>query len=279
MPTVWQRICKKASVSNFLKHTVHRAKLTGRYERLNRIGGEPPHATYLEDSTEAKIDSWGMMLALSYQDIVNDEVGIFTSAAAELGREAARTLERECFAALLTDGTQLFTAKHENLLTGTTSTFGFPALDKAFTLMRQQKGMDNELIMVRPSFLLVPSTMEITARRLLTMGTVDGQPLGASTLYQGFPIVESAYLTKDNGLYVNEGSNRKDVPGNNDGWYLFADPNVMPVIVATFLYGKSSPTIQRANMRFSLDGIQYKATMHFEFNTSEFRGGVYAKGT
>jgi hypothetical protein len=278
VPTVWQRICKQASVTNFLKHTVHRTKFVGRFERLERIGGEPPHGTYMEDMTEAQIDTWGLMLTLSRKDIINDELGIFTDAAKQLGQEAARTLERECFAALLTDGAQLFTSAHKNYLSGATSAFGFDSLDAAFTLFRQQKGMDGEPIMVRPSFLLVPSTMKISVERLLSMGTTDGTPLGKKTLYQEFPVVDTAYLIQDNGLYVNEGSKRKNIPGSDVGWYLFADPNIMPVIVATFLNGKSKPTIQRANMRFSLDGIQYKAVLDFEFITSEFRGGVYAKG-
>ena len=153
IPTVWQRICKQASVPNFLTHTVHRTQLVGKFQRLNRIGAEPPHATYMEDMTEGKIDEWGLMLTLSRKDIINDAVGIFTSAAADLGREAARTLERECFAALLSDGAQLFRTQHRNLLTGANSVFGFDALDKAFTLFRQQKGMNGEPIMVRPSFL------------------------------------------------------------------------------------------------------------------------------
>ena len=278
VPTVWQRICKQTSVSNFLKHTVHRTQMVGEYQRLSRVGGEPPHATYQEDMTEAKIDSWGLMLTLSFQDIVNDEVGVFRDAAADLGRLAAVTLEKECFAALLSDGAQLFTTGHKNYLLGTDSAFGFDALDKAFTLFRKQTGMNGEPIMVRPSFLLLPSTLLINATRLLSMGTVDGSPLGQVTGYQNFPIVEAPYLVEANGLYTVEGSKRTAIPGNDAGWYLFADPNTLPVIVATFLNGRSRPTIQRANMRFSLDGIQYKSTMHFEFNTSEYRGGVYSKG-
>ena len=278
VPTVWQRICKQASVSNFMKHTVHRTYMVGEYQRLGRIGAEPPHATYMEDQTEAQIDTWGLMLTLSRQDIINDEVGVFNDAAANLGREASRTLERECFAALLTDGSELFTTAHKNYLSGTGSSFSFESMDKAMTLFRQQKDPAGRLIMVRPSFLLVPSSMEITVRRLLTMGTTDGTPLGKSTLYQGYPVIDSPFLTENNGLFVREGSKEKAVPGNDDGWYLFADPATMPVIVATFLNGKSRPTIERASMRFSLDGIQYKAIMDFEFNTSEFRGGVYAKG-
>jgi hypothetical protein len=278
VPTVWQQICKQASVSNFLKHTVHRAKLVGRYERLGRIGEEPPHATYMEDMTEAQIDTWGMMLTFSRKDILNDEIGVFRDAAADIGREGARTLERECFAALLLDGEELFTEKHANLYGGATSKFGFDALDQVFKKFREQKGMDGELIMVNPSFILLPPALEIKARRLLSMGTMDGQPLGASTLYQGFPTIVAPFLGKNNGLYINEGSKRKMIPGSDEGWYVFADPKIMPVIVATFLHGKTSPTIQRADMRFSLDGIQYKATMDFEFLTSEYRGGVHAKG-
>jgi hypothetical protein len=278
VPTVWQKICKQASVSNFLKHTVHRTKMVGRFERLERIGNEPPHATYMEDMTEAKIDSWGMMLALSHKDIINDEVGIFRDAAADIGREAARTLERECFAALLTDAPKLFTTGHKNYRSGTTSVFGFDALDKAFEMFWKQKGIDGELIMVRPSFILIPTCMYTTAFRLLSMGTIDGTPLGKVTGYQGFLIIDSPYLGTDNGLYVQEGSKRVSIPGNDTGWYVFASPNDMPVIVATFFNGKTSPTIQRANMRFSLDGIQYKATLDFEFLTSEYRGGVYNNG-
>jgi hypothetical protein len=278
VPTVWQKICKKTSVSNFLKHTVHRTKMVGRYERLGQVGGEPPHATYMEDKTEAKIDSWGMMLALSRKDIINDEVGIFTDAAADIGREASRTLERECFAALLIDGAQLFATTHKNYLSGTTSAFSFNSLDNANQLFWQQTGMNGELIMVRPSFLLVPTSRVMSITRLLSMGTIDGTPLGAKTGYQNFPCIDTPYLQTQNGLYTNTGSKKKQVPGNDDGWYLFASPTDMPVIVATFLNGKTSPTIERAKMRFSLDGIQYKAVLDFEFNTSEYRGGVYSKG-
>ena len=279
VPTVWEQICKKASVPNFLKHTVHRTKMVGHYERLERIGAEPPHATYMEDKTETQVDTWGLMLTLSRKDIINDEVGVFNDAVADIGREGARTLERECFAALLTDRTKLFTESHKNFLSGTNSVFSFDALDAAFRLFWEQKGADDELIMVRPSFLLIPTAMRTTVLRMLSMGTMDGSPLGKSTLYQDFPVIDSAYLGTNNGLYVKEGSNKKQVPGNDKGWYLFASPKDMPVIVATFLHGKTRPTIERAKMRFSLDGIQYKAIMDFEFNTSEHRGGVYAKGT
>jgi len=62
VPTLWQEICKKASVPNFLKHTVHRVEMLGDFQRLDRIGGEPPHATYMESQTESQIDTWGLML-------------------------------------------------------------------------------------------------------------------------------------------------------------------------------------------------------------------------
>ena len=189
---------------------------------------------------------------------------------AKVRAEAARTLERECFAALLTDGAQLFTNDHGNLLTGSTSAFGFEALDKAMRLFWEQKGMDGELIMVRPSFLLIPTAQKTTVMRLLSMGTTDGTPLGPRTLYQDYPVIDTPYLGTNNGLYVNEGSKKKMVPGNDKAWYLFASPTDIPVIVGTFLNGKTSPTIQRANMRFSLDG-------RGDSLAPECIGGVYAK--
>jgi len=284
VPTIWQEICKKASVPNFLKHTVHRVEMVGDFQRLSRIGEEPPHLTYQESHAEAQIDTWGAMLTLSRKDIINDAVGIFTDAAQRIGRKAAEKLEMECFAALLSDRDKLFLTtqnKHRQpnrLPNGPGSVFGFESLDKAFDLFYNQKSQAGTPILVQPSFLLVPSTMRFTVERLLTMGTMDGSPRGKLTLHQNYPFKVSPFLRQDNGLRTIEGSNIKEIPGSDTGWYLFADPNEMPVIVATFLNGKVKPTIERGNMRFSLDGLQYKAIMDFEFITSEFRGGVYSPG-
>ena len=63
------------------------------------------------------------------------------------------------------------------------------ALDKAFKLFWEQKGMDGELIMVRPSFLLIPMAMHTTILHLLSMRT-DGSPLGKCMLYQDFPVID-----------------------------------------------------------------------------------------
>jgi hypothetical protein len=279
VPTVWQRICKQASVSNFLKHTVHRTDMVGRFQRLVQVGTEPPHASFAEDMTETQIDEWGLMVALSRKDIINDEIGVFMEIPKQLGRIAAYTLEEECFAALLEDGKHLFKADHKNYLAGVDSAFSFKALDAVFNMIRRQTdAKTKKKIMVRPSFLLVPTTMKISAERLLSMGTMDGSPKGQRNFYQDFPVIDSPYLEKENGLFIGNGSNQTAIPGNDDGWYLFADPNIMPVIVATFLNGKTSPTVERGKMRFSLDGIQYKAIMDFEFVTSEHKGGVYSKG-
>jgi hypothetical protein len=180
---------------------------------------------------------------------------------------------------LLSDRDQLFTTAHRNRLAGGAgSVFSFEALDKAFDLFYDQKSQAGTPIMVQPAFLLIPSTMRFLVERLLTMGTTDGSPKGQLTLHQNYPFKVSPFLRVENGLQAVEGSKRTKIPGSNTGWYMFANPNDMPVIVATFLNGKVKPTIERANMRFSLDGIQYKAIMDFEFITSEFRGGVYSPG-
>ncbi|MDR0328232.1 MAG: hypothetical protein LBI05_08065 [Planctomycetaceae bacterium] len=234
VPTIWQEICKKASVPNFLKHTVHRVEMVGDFQRLSRIGEEPPHLTYMESQSESQIDTWGAMLTLSRKDIINDEVGIFVDAAQKIGRKAAEKLEQECFAALLSDKDKLFSTAHKNRLPGgASSVFSFESLDAAFDLFYNQKSQGGTPIMVQPSFLLIPSTMRFKVERLLTMGTTDGLPKGALTLHQNYPFKVSPFLRADNGLQTVEGSQIKKIAGSNDGWYLFANPNDMPVIVAT----------------------------------------------
>jgi hypothetical protein len=276
----WQRICGRASVTNFLKHTKHRTNMLGRFQRLSQIGGEPPHATFSESMFDSKIDSWGIMVAFTRQDIINDELGIFNNMAFELGKVASKTLEEECWIALLQLDSKIFTSAHHNLLTGNDSVFSFKALDNATTLFGKQKDPDGRPIMVRPAFLVVPQAIGISVSDLLSMGTKDGSDKGVVNNYQRLSngIVETPFLNVDNGLYTEVGSNVQAVPGSDTAWYLFASPSEMAVITATFLNGKERPTIERGNMRFTLDGVQYKAIMDFEFNGNEFRGAVKAKG-
>jgi hypothetical protein len=276
----WRKICSKASVPNFHKRTVHRVSMLGDFQLLDPIGQEPPHLTYAESEYDSEIREWGAMLAFSRRDIINDEVGIFTNAAAELGRKSAKILEKECWATLLVLGSSIFTSTHKNVLSGVNSAFSFEALDAAYTLFRKQKDEFGEPIDVRPAFLVLPSALYISATDLLSMGTKDGTDKGVQNRYKALRdgIVDSPFLDADNGLVSYYGSNKKPVTGSDTAWYLFASPSEMPVLTATFLNGKENATVERGNMRFTLDGVQYKAIIDFEFNGNEYRGAVKAIG-
>jgi hypothetical protein len=148
-------------------------------------------------------------------------------------------------------------------------------------LFRKQKDEHGEPIDVRPSLLLVPSALYISATDLLSKGTKDGTEKGEQNRYASFRngIVDSPFLDKENGLFTRAGSDKKAVSGSDTAWYMLASPSEMPIITAVFLNGKQKPTIERAAMRFSLNGnVQYGAWIDFEFNASEFRGGVKATG-
>jgi capsid protein len=280
VPTSWQKICAKGSVSNFLTHEVHRTQMLGEFQPLDEVGQEPPHLTYAETMTSTKIRDWGAMLAFGRKDIINDEVGVFTNAASELGKKCAITLDRQCFITLLRLGPQVFKTQNKNVLSGTGSAFSFEAMDKAWTLIRTQKDEFDQAIDLRPSYLLIPSTMAISVENLLSMGTLDGSEKGVQNRYKAFRdgIVETQLLTYDNGLSSKVGSNVTKYAGSDKAWYMLTAPSDAALITATFLNGKETPTTERGNMRFTLDGVQYKSIIDFDFVISDHRGAVKAIG-
>ncbi|MBX8803296.1 hypothetical protein HBA92_21455 [Ochrobactrum sp. MR28] len=139
-------------------------------EKVNEHG-EFKRGTFRESEEGLRIATYGKVIGLSRQMIINDQLGAFTQLIGDWGRKAAK-LEGDIVwdvvikNAKLKDGTPLFHADHKNLA-GTGTTLDQASLEAAHQAFRQQKDIDGDAINISPKFLFVDSSNEITAQKLI----------------------------------------------------------------------------------------------------------------
>ena len=112
--------------------------------------------------------------------IINDDLDAFTRIPALFGTAAA-TLESDVVWGIVTsnpamgDGVALFHATHKNLA-GTGTALDVANLGKARTAMAKQTGLDGKTVLnIRPAFLVVPSSLELTAEQLIAQNLVPAK--------------------------------------------------------------------------------------------------------
>lgn len=260
VPSGVQTLARSTTARDF--RAKHRINL-GEFPALEPVSeaGEFTSGTMAETSETYKLRTFGRIIAISRQAMVNDDLGAFADMSARIGR-AARAFEAAQLAALLeanpvmSDGENVFDVAHANLGTPTLATpvaLGTDGIAAARLAMRRQTGLDGELIDVSPKYLLVPPALETYAERLLApihaTHTDDVNVFTAPTL----SLVVDARLTSD------------------DRWYLAADPAAVDGIEYAHLEGETGPQIESRN-GFEVDGVQVKVRLDFGAGWVDHRG-------
>lgn len=131
-----------------------------------------------EDSTSYKIAKFGRIITLTWETLVNDNLGAFQRVQPALG-QAARRLEADTVYALfalnsgagptMQDGVALFHVDHGNI--AASGPVDAAALGAARTLLRKQKAVGGGYLALVPRFWIVPPEYETTAEILLAAAT------------------------------------------------------------------------------------------------------------
>ena len=258
----WQRWCKKGTVSDFRAHNRYRTGSLGNLDALTELGEFKNKA--IPDGEKATITAGtkGNIINLSRQAVINDDLGSFLGTATDLGRAAARTVEADAYALLLSnpnlgDGVALFHNTHGNLEAAgapTTTT-----VDAARVKMASQKDVSgNDFLDLRPAVFL-SGLVYGSAGRVLNTSQYDpdiANKLQRPNICAGLfrDVVDSPRIT-------------------DTTWFLFADPNEAPVIEVAFLEGEDQPFLDQQE-GFSVDGSRWKARMDFGVGAVDYRGAV-----
>ena len=160
---------------------MHRLQL-GEAPQLEKVNeaGEFKRGSLGEGKESYRVETWGKVIGITRQMIINDDLDAFTRIPALFGTAAA-TLESDVVWGIVTanpnmaDGVALFHASHRNLA-GSGTALDVANLGKARAQMAKQTGLDGKTVVnIRPSFLVVPSSLELTAEQLIAQNLVPAK--------------------------------------------------------------------------------------------------------
>ncbi|MCG8007977.1 MAG: ATP-dependent Clp protease proteolytic subunit [Candidatus Thiodiazotropha lotti] len=127
----------------------------------------------LSDRAESyKLKTYGRIMKLTRQAIINDDLGGFTRIPMAFGASAARLEADKVYELLannpnMSDGHALFSAEHGNLAANGSS-LSLETLSAGRVSMRTQKGPNGAYLNIIPRYLIVPATMESEALAFLS---------------------------------------------------------------------------------------------------------------
>lgn len=261
----WRNVCAVRSVRDFKAVTSYRLIGKDQYE-LVPPGGQLKHGTLAERAYSNKADTYGLMLTISREDIVNDDLDALSQIPRKLGAGAGRKLNQVFWTKFLDDST-FFTTGNGNLLTGPTSALNLDGLTQAVVTFSQLKDPDGQFIGTMPIILLVPSSLQAIAAQLFNSTEIRDTSTNAR-----YPVTNPHA-----GKYRPEVSRYLDA-GSTTAWYLMADPQELAAIEVAFLNGQEAPTIETTDADFATLGIVMRGYHDFGVALQEPKAAVKSTG-
>ncbi len=178
-PRTFMPIARRTTAADF--KDIHRLQL-GEAPQLEKVNeaGEFKRGTIGEAKESYRVQTWGKVIGITRQVIINDDLDAFTRVPALFGTSAA-TLDCDLVWGIvrdnpaMADGNALFHTGHKNLA-GTGAALDVGGLGKARAAMARQTGLDGKTILnIRPVFLVVPSTLELAAEQLIAQSLVPAK--------------------------------------------------------------------------------------------------------
>jgi hypothetical protein len=224
--------------------------------------GEFTHGSIAESKETYKLATYGRIVSITRQTIINDDLSAFTRIPAGFG-VAAATLESDTVWGIITsnpnmgDNVALFHANHSNLNTGASTALGLTALGTGIAAMAKQKGLDGVTTLnVQARYLAVPVALQLTAFQLVAANLAPAQSANVVPEYIRalMPIAEP----------------RLDA-NSTTAWYLFASPDQIDTIEYAYLEGQDGVYIE-TRQGFEVDGVEIKARLDFGAKAIDWRG-------
>lgn len=168
-PPALRQVARLNNLIDFKGRTVLR--LPGGTPSLEIVNehGEFTHGAMSEASNAWTLVTYGRIVSLSRQALINDDLSAFSGLITEFGRSASRR-ESDVMAALLTgtpqvDSVDLFNAGRNSLVTS--AALSLASIGLAVKALRLQKETGGSFINQEPAYLVVPAALELTASQLV----------------------------------------------------------------------------------------------------------------
>lgn len=256
---IWAR--RAPNAPDFKDITV--VQLSGAPELLKtNEHGEFKYGTLKDGGESYKVVTFGRVVSLTRQAIINDDLRGFDRLLTAFGDSARRLENRLVYAQLadnpkMADGKELFHADHGNLGTGAGSALSLEALGVARAAMRKQKGVADETLNLTPSYVIAPPDLEqlvyqLTSANYTPTKTSDVNEFRAGGRTALEPVIEPL-LT------------------DAKAWYLAASNGQVDTVEYCYLDGAEGVVLETRD-GFDVDGVQTKARLDFAAKAIDWRG-------
>ncbi|MCX5478044.1 peptidase [Kaistia geumhonensis] len=259
-PRTFALFCRQVLATDF--KSMHRVQL-GEAPQLLEVGesGEFKRGTLGESKESYRVKTYGRVVAITRQVLINDDLDAFTRIPAMYGNSIAQ-LESDVVWGIITanpamaDGNALFHTTHKNLA-GTGAALDVASVGAARAAMALQTGLDKKTVLnIRPAFLIVPAALELKAEQLVAQNLVPA---------------DSAKVVPQSIRTLSPISEPRLDAASAASWYLAASPNQIDTIEYAYLEGQQGAYIETRN-GFDVDGVEIKCRLDFGAKAIDWRG-------
>lgn len=269
----WRALASVESPNDFKDQKLIRWGGYGDLPAVAQAGTYQDATTPGDEQATYAVTKRGYVESVTWEALVNDDLGQIRAIPVRMGRAAARTLYKFVTMTNLAsnptlgyDSVALFhAASHGNLTTDQLSAAAAIAGMNAMMLQTDMSG--NETLSLTASWLMVPVALREMGRRLTGL---DRYPLDARDATEANTVRDLGLNTLIVNPYMTD----------TDQWIIGADKGDCPLQVIGFLFGQEEPTLviadlQNAGDLFAADTYKYKLRHVYSGAAVDHRG-VYA---
>ncbi|MBC3492712.1 prohead protease/major capsid protein fusion protein [Pseudomonas taiwanensis] len=261
-PQTWRPLGQQTTVPDF--RTTTRAAL-GDISALEEVKehGEYKYGKLEEEGAPIRVAKFGKIIAITWESIINDDLGALTRIPRAYGMAAAQTESNLVWNLLLsnpnyTDGKAIFVAEHGNLA-GSGGAINTTTLGAARAAMRKQQSKAGAFLNVEPRYLVVGPDKELEA----------------------FQFTSSNYVPAKN-ADINDSRNTSlivivDARITGNQWYLYTEPGLVDTFEYAYLEGEQG-VFTETREGFEVDGVEIKARLVFGAAWIDYRGAYKNPG-
>ena len=228
-------------------------------EKVNE-NGEFKHGQMSEAAEKYRVESFGKIVGITRQTLVNDDLDAFSRLPGLFG-QSAKDLETELIYKelasnpIMADGNALFSVAHGNIATaGDVGAIDVAKVAAGRLAMRLQKGLTDKLIKVRPENFLVPAALETAAEQFLGPITPT-QDSNVNPFKSKLGLISEAELDAYSAT----------------AWYMMAIKSRIDMFELARLTGQDGPSLS-SKVGFEIDGVKFKVAYDLGVKAIDWRG-------
>lgn len=257
-PRLWRQIARQSNAPDFKEKAV--LQLAGMPElKKVREGAEYTYAGLSESAEKYSIATYGRIIAITRQTLINDDLGAFDRLPSLFGRAAAELENDLVWGILLAnpvmgDGVTLFHASRGNLA-GAGAVPSEATFEAADIALGDQKDAAGKPLNLSYKYFLGAQKYAVAVKKLLT--SVAAAKTGDVNVYQNAvtPIIE----------------NRLKPATGTAPWFMAVDPGQWDTIEYAYLEGEEGLYTEE-RVGFEVDGMEIKGRLDFGAKAIDGRG-------